>query len=92
MSFTKKYLVAIQILIKKAFKVEEGFIMEPNAIIETVMGQGVFASLFIWLFFTYQKESRDREERLMSIVDKQSEKLETISVTLEKISHDMNVK
>jgi hypothetical protein len=66
--------------------------METNTIVEMVMNQGVFAALFIWLFFTYQKESRDREERLMSIVDKQSEKLESISVTLEKISNDIKIK
>lgn len=64
--------------------------MELNTIIEMVMGQGVFAALFIWLFFTYQKESREREERLMSIVDSQSERLEKISATLEKIAYDLN--
>ncbi len=63
--------------------------MDLQALLELVMGQGVFAALFIWLFFTYQKESREREERLMSIVDSQAEKLEKISLTLEKISEDM---
>ncbi|MBQ7950215.1 MAG: hypothetical protein IJ278_00625 [Clostridia bacterium] len=62
--------------------------MDANAIFELVMGQGVFAALFIWLFFTYQKESREREERLMKIVDSQGERLEKISVTLEKIADD----
>lgn len=63
--------------------------MDLQALLELVMGQGVFAALFIWLFFTYQKESREREERLMSIVDTQAEKLEKISLTLEKISEDI---
>lgn len=63
--------------------------MDLQALLELVMGQGVFAALFIWLFFTYQKESREREERLMSIVDSQAEKLEKISLTLEKISQDI---
>ncbi|MBE7019263.1 MAG: holin [Ruminococcaceae bacterium] len=63
--------------------------MDLQALLELVMGQGVFAALFIWLFFTYQKESREREERLMSIVDSQAEKLEKISTTLEKISQDI---
>lgn len=63
--------------------------MDLQALMELVMGQGVFAALFIWLFFTYQKESREREERLMSIVDSQSERLEQISATLEKISVDI---
>ena len=63
--------------------------MDLQALLELVMGQGVFAALFIWLFFTYQKESREREERLMSIVDSQAEKLEKISLTLEKISKDI---
>ncbi|MBP3447533.1 MAG: hypothetical protein J6K51_00750 [Clostridia bacterium] len=62
--------------------------MELNTLVEMVMGQGVFAALFIWLFFTYQKESREREERLMSIVDSQGERLEKISATLEKIADD----
>jgi len=60
--------------------------MDINAIMEMVMGQGVFAALFIWLFFTYQKESKEREDRLTGIIDKQSERLETITLTLEKIS------
>lgn len=63
--------------------------MDLQTLMELVMGQGVFAALFIWLFFTYQKESREREERLMSIVDTQAEKLEKISMTLEKISQDI---
>ncbi|MBR5239574.1 MAG: holin [Clostridia bacterium] len=63
--------------------------MDLQVLTELVMGQGVFAALFIWLFFTYQKESREREERLMSIVDTQAEKLEKISLTLEKISQDI---
>jgi len=63
--------------------------VDLQALLELVMGQGVFAALFIWLFFTYQKESREREERLMSIVDSQAEKLEKISTTLEKISQDI---
>ena len=40
--------------------------------------------------YDYQKESREREERLMSIVDSQSERLEKISATLEKIADDLN--
>lgn len=63
--------------------------MNIQAITELMMGQGVFAALFIWLFFTYQKESKEREERLMSIVDSQAERLEKISQTLEKISEDI---
>lgn len=63
--------------------------MDVNTLVEMVMGQGVFAALFIWLFFTYQKESKEREERLMSIVDSQSERLEKISATLEKIASDL---
>lgn len=64
--------------------------MDLQSLSELIMGQGVFAALFIWLFFTYQKESKAREERLMSIVDSQAERLEKISTTLEKISEDMN--
>lgn len=63
--------------------------MDVNTLMEMVMGQGVFAALFIWLFFTYQKESREREDRLMSIVDSQGERLETISATLKKIADDL---
>ena len=63
--------------------------MEFQSIVDMIMSQGIFAALFVWLFFTYQKESKAREERLMSVVDKQSEKLETISLTLEKIMEDI---
>ena len=55
------------------------------------MGQGVFAALFIWLFFTYQKESKEREDRLTGIIDKQSERLETITLNLEKISDELDI-
>ena len=66
--------------------------MNPNAIFEMVMGQGIFAALFVWLFFTYQKESKERENRLMSVVDRQTEKLDTITGALEKISCDLRDK
>ena len=65
--------------------------MDINSIMEMVMGQGVFAGLFIWLFFTYQKESKEREDRLTGIIDKQSERLETITLNLEKISDELDV-
>ena len=65
--------------------------MDINSIMEMVMGQGVFAALFIWLFFTYQKESREREDRLTGIIDKQSERLETITLNLDKISDKLDI-
>lgn len=66
--------------------------MEISTMLETFTNQGVFAALFIWLFLTYQKESKDREDRLMKIVDNQSEKLSEISLTLERISDDIRNK
>ena len=65
--------------------------MDINAIMEMVMGQGVFAALFIWLFFTYQRESKEREDRLTGIIDKQSERLETITLNLGKISDELDI-
>lgn len=42
-------------------------------ILKMVISQGIFAVLFVWLFFDTRKESKAREEKLQSIINKNQE-------------------
>lgn len=43
--------------------------MDFQPILEAVLSQGVWCALFVWLFYTTNKESHEREERLHSIIE-----------------------
>lgn len=43
-----------------------------SKVIELVLEQGVWAALYIYLFFRMLKENRDREERYQSTIDQLS--------------------
>ncbi len=44
-----------------------------NELIKTIVGQGAWAVLFVWLLFDTRKESKTREERLQTIINKNQE-------------------
>lgn len=44
-----------------------------NEILKTIVSQGVWAVLFVWLLIDTRKESKDREEKLQSIINKNQE-------------------
>ncbi|MGN2336777.1 BhlA/UviB family holin-like peptide [Clostridium cagae] len=44
-----------------------------NEVIKTIVSQGAWAVLFVWLLFDTRKESKTREERLQTIINKNQE-------------------
>lgn len=44
-----------------------------NELIKTIASQGAWAILFIWLLIDTRKESKAREEKLQSIINKNQE-------------------
>ena len=46
-------------------------------ILELAIGQGLWAALYIYLFFRMLKENRDREERYQATVDRLSGNIES---------------
>lgn len=60
--------------------------MNIEAIAEMVMNQGIWCALFCYLFCSVRKEAKDDKECLMELLTMQSEKLQEITVALEKLS------
>lgn len=56
--------------------------MDFQPILEAVLSQGVWCALFVWLFYTTNKESSEREARLNSIIENQKNILGEISNSL----------
>ena len=44
-----------------------------NELIKTIVSQGAWAVLFVWLLIDTRKESKAREEKLQSIINKNQE-------------------
>lgn len=44
-----------------------------NELIKTIVSQGAWAVLFVWLLIDTRKESKSREEKLQSIINKNQE-------------------
>ena len=42
-------------------------------IIKMVITQGIFCALFVWLFYDTRKESKEREDKLMTYLEKTEE-------------------
>lgn len=56
--------------------------MDFQPILEAIIQQGVWCALFCYLFYTTNKASNEREERLYSVVDQQKDTLKEISNSL----------
>lgn len=44
-----------------------------NELLKTIVSQGAWAVLFVWLFIDTRKESKTREEKLQGIINKNQE-------------------
>ncbi|MEQ2466168.1 BhlA/UviB family holin-like peptide [Niallia hominis] len=53
--------------------------------IDQLVSNGIFAVLFIWLLVNQQKDSRDRESRLTTQIEKQNEAQDRIVQSLERL-------
>ncbi len=51
--------------------------------------QGGFAALFVWLLFDTRQDSRKREERLLSALDKFSDQMPKIVDALREIKQEV---
>ena len=56
--------------------------MDFQPILEAIVQQGVWCALFCYLFYTTNKASHEREERLHSIIENQKNILGEISNSL----------
>lgn len=64
--------------------------MDFQPIIEFATQSGIWCLLFVWLFYTSRKESIDRETKLITIIEEQSNKLTQIANTLDNISNRLD--
>ena len=60
--------------------------------IPQLANQGIWCLMFVYLFYNTQRRNDEREKRYNSIVEEQSQKLQEISVTLEKINNKLDKK
>jgi hypothetical protein len=42
----------------------------PEKIFKLVLSQGLLVVLFVWLFFDLRKESKEREDKLQAVIEK----------------------
>ncbi|MGG4507937.1 BhlA/UviB family holin-like peptide [Heyndrickxia sporothermodurans] len=56
-----------------------------NIPLDNFIGQGIFCLLFVWLLFTTNKQSLEREQRLTDQINKQNEAQEKIVQSLERL-------
>lgn len=66
--------------------------MNVEAIAELIMNQGIWCALFCYLFYSVRKESKEDKERLMELLNSQSDKLKEITCALEKLSDTIKTK
>jgi len=58
--------------------------------LETWLGQGVFAVLFVWLLFDTRKEAKRREEQLTIQIERQNESQNKIVSSLERLESQLH--
>lgn len=61
--------------------------MDVAQIGDMIMNQGIWCALFCYLFYSVRKEAKDDKERLMELLNMQSEKLSDITAALENLSN-----
>ena len=62
-------------------------------ILKTIVSQGAWAILFVWLLIDTRKESKTREEKLQSIINKNQEVISELAEkfnVVEDIQEDVN--
>ena len=53
-----------------------------NELLKTIVSQGAWAVLFVWLFIDTRKESKTREEKLQGIINKNQERKSILNFLL----------
>ena len=63
--------------------------LDPE-IIKLIVTQGIFAVLFVWLFFDTRREAKEREEKLMAALDKSTDSYKGIVDSVDKLEEKIN--
>lgn len=58
--------------------------------IDTLVSNGIFAALFVWLLIDTRKEAKQREEKMYAQIDKQNEAQEKIVQSLERLENQIS--
>ncbi|WP_255265678.1 BhlA/UviB family holin-like peptide [Bacillus cereus] len=61
-----------------------------DAIFNSMMQQGAFALLFVWMLFTTQKKNEQREEKYQKVIEKNQEVIEEQAKAFGSISKDVS--
>jgi hypothetical protein len=61
-------------------------------IFKMITDQGLVAGLFVWLLYSTEKKSGEREERLHAILEKFSEKYDIVIERLESLENKLGGK
>ena len=56
-----------------------------NELIKSIVNNGAWAVLFVWLLIDTRKESKAREEKLQEIIDKNQEVISDLAENLEVV-------
>lgn len=60
--------------------------MIENIPLDEIINNGIFALLFVWLLYHQQKDSKQREERLMAHIERTTETLDILSQRMENVN------
>jgi Protein of unknown function (DUF2762). len=61
-----------------------------DAIFNSVIQQGAFAMLFVWMLFTTQKKNEERENNYQTVIEKNQNVIEEQAKAFTSISKDVN--
>lgn len=60
--------------------------MDFQVVADLIMNQGIWAIMFVWLFWNTREESKLREEKLMNVIEEHGNQLSHITETLQTIN------
>lgn len=64
--------------------------MDFQLVLDALATQGVWCLLFVWLFYTDRKDSKEREAQLQAIINEHGKQLERITDTLATINNKID--
>ncbi|RWQ71221.1 BhlA/UviB family holin-like peptide [Bacillus cereus] len=59
-------------------------------IFNSMIQQGVFAALFVWMLFTTQKKNEQREEQYQKVIEKNQQVIEEQAKAFSSLSKDLS--
>ncbi|MEX0415815.1 BhlA/UviB family holin-like peptide [Bacillus mycoides] len=61
-----------------------------DAIFNSVIQQGAFAALFVWMLFTTQKKNEQREEQYQAVIQKNQQVIEEQAKAFSSLANDVS--